>query len=67
MRFNSEDSAWSYWQDAYYLSGGGYEGLGVSFDGQVEMFKEWVDDQGISWLSEEDQDVIRGSGYEHCF
>ena len=54
MRFESEDAAFEYWEAAYYMSGGGYEGKGVSFDGRVEIFKDWVEDQGITYL---DQDI----------
>lgn len=59
MRFNSEDDAYTYWEEAYYMSGGGYEGKGLSFDGRVEMFNDWVDDQAISWLDEESQQFLR--------
>lgn len=59
MRFNSEDDAFEYWQEAYYMSGGGYEGRGTSFNDQVDMFCDWVDDAGITWLDDEQQQIIR--------
>jgi hypothetical protein len=58
MRFNSEEAAFDYWEEAYYFSGGGYEGPGVNFDGRVSMFKDWVADHDISWLSREQQAII---------
>ena len=53
MRFNSEDDAWDYWQETvYYGSGEGYVGLGRCFDDQVDMFKEWLEEEAILWQDE---------------
>lgn len=60
MRFFSEDDAWQYWQEAYYFSGGGYEGVGRNEAAQMDMFRDWVDDQGVTWLDEEDQNSFKG-------
>jgi len=53
MKFKSEDDAWEYWQECLYMYGGGYEPPGYSSDKQVDMFWEWVEDQGITWLDTE--------------
>ena len=59
MRFNTEQDAYEYWEECYYLSGGGYEGIGVNCDGRVTMFKDWVDDQGVTWLDEDMAEWLR--------
>jgi hypothetical protein len=59
MRFNSEEDAYRYWEESYYLSGGGYEGVGRCFDDRADMFNDWVDDQAVSWLDEDLQQFIR--------
>jgi len=43
----SQDEAWEYWQNCWYESGAGYEGLGRSFDDQVDMFNDWLEEEGI--------------------
>ncbi len=58
MKFNSEEDAFEYWQEAYYLSGGGYESTGRSYDDRVDMFNDWVDDQGVEWLDDELREII---------
>lgn len=37
MIFNNEDEAWAYW-----LEMSEYEGIEVSLEDQVAMFKEWM-------------------------
>ena len=44
LRFNSAEDAYRYW-----------DALG----GEGQHFDDWVEDQGITWLSEEDQEFIR--------
>jgi hypothetical protein len=65
MIFNSEEDAYQYWEESYYLSGGGYEGTGLSYDGRVELFNDWVDDQAVSWLDDDTQQFIREWDAEH--
>ncbi len=45
MQFNNEDEAWEYWQDWYEHN----EGAGRSFDDQVDMFKEWLEEECVGW------------------
>lgn len=48
MNFKSEDDAWEYWRDEiHYGSGEGYVGRGLSFDHQVDVFKEWLEEEDI--------------------
>lgn len=54
MRFNSEEDAYNYWQAAYSLSGNV-----APLENRGQLFNEWVDDQGISWLDEELQQFIK--------
>ena len=49
MEFKSQDEAWEYWQNCWYESGKGYEGLGVTLSDQVDMFKEWLEEECIGW------------------
>ncbi len=50
MRFYSEDEAFNYWQDnIWYESGKGYEGLGRTLNDQVDMFKEWLEEEAVYW------------------
>jgi hypothetical protein len=50
MEFDSEDDAWTYWQEEiYYGQGEGYVGLGRNFDQQVDLFKEWLEEECITW------------------
>lgn len=46
MRFNTEDEAWEYWLDMYEYEDK-YEGLGRSFNDQVDMFLEWVEENNV--------------------
>ena len=55
MRFFSEQEAREYWLAAYQLSGGGH----TSFAEQLELFRDWIEDQGITWLDEHSQDFVR--------
>lgn len=53
MNFTSEDEAFTYWQEEiYYGSGEGYERLGRCFDDQVDMFKDWLEENAIGWPDE---------------
>lgn len=58
VRFKNEDEAWEWWEEAYYFSGGGYEPPGHSFDMKVNIFRDWVEDQGVTYLDEELSDFI---------
>lgn len=50
MTFDSEDEAFEYWrEEVYYGSGEGYVGLGRSFDAQVDIFKEWLEEECVIW------------------
>jgi hypothetical protein len=45
----NREELFQYWQDnIWYGSGKGYEGVGRSFEDQVDMFNEWLADQMIS-------------------
>lgn len=54
MKFNSEDDAYEWWEEAYYFSGGYEEDFGE----KMYMFYNWVDDQGVTWLDEETREFI---------
>jgi len=49
MEFKSENDAWEYWQNCWYESWGGYEGAGRSLSDQEDMFKDWLEYEGIGW------------------
>lgn len=49
MKFKDENEAFEYWQNMWYESGQGYEAVGRSFNDQVDMFKDWVAEENISW------------------
>lgn len=58
MTFNNEDEAWDYWQEnVWYLQGEGYVGLGRCFDDQVDIFKEWLDENAIGWPDEPNRNL----------
>lgn len=48
MKFGSEEEAWEYWTEAYYLSGGDIADL----DAQSSLFYDWVIDRGVTWDEE---------------
>ncbi len=51
MKFSTEDEAWEYWrEEIYYGSGEGYVGRGRSFDSQVDLFKDWIEEANIEWM-----------------
>ena len=47
--FKTQDVAWEYWQNCWYESWGGYEGAGRSLSDQEDMFKDWLEYEGIGW------------------
>jgi len=49
MRFASEDDAWQHWM-ALYEFHGKYEGIGRNEAEQMEMFKDWMEDNDVSIL-----------------
>lgn len=54
--FDDEDEAFQYWQEEiYYGSGEGYVGRGRCFDAQVDMFREWAEENNVSWPNMKDK------------
>jgi hypothetical protein len=51
MRFNSEKDAWNHWVAMYNFHGQDIPGGDVK--NQMGVFRNWVEDQGISWLEDD--------------
>jgi hypothetical protein len=49
MTYTNVEEAWEAWRAEYYESGKGYEGIGRSFEDQVDMFKDWVEDNEVTY------------------
>ncbi len=49
MTFNNKEEAWDYWQDCWYESGKGYEGLGCTLSDQLNIFNDWLEDHKITF------------------